>query len=212
VEEIASIQNDFFYCSSFTQMNDPMEGFFQASKILKGKSNYKDIVRKITNVKSKIGIACFSETYDNGLMWSHYAGNYSGICIAYSARDLLDGLPDETALVRLAYVDKPPVLFPSHAADKTNAVVRVLSHKQYIWTYEREWRVIGDVGPITYDRPHAIRRIFFGSRIKADHKAQILSAIEGTKIEVYMMEIEGWVHYWDEVSVKSKPRKFGRIR
>jgi hypothetical protein len=80
------------------------------------------------------------------------------------------------------------------------------------WTYEREWRVIGDVGPITYDRPHAIRRIFFGSRIKADHKAQILSAIEGTKIEVYMMEIEGWLHYWDEVSVKSKPRKFGRIR
>src|SRR5689334_11848304 len=103
-QEIESILEHYLFCSSFTRMNDPMEGFYRPSKALTGKSDYKDIIRDITNRKSSIGIACFSETYENVLMWAHYAGNYTGMCLAYSASDLLAGLPAHVSLVKLAYV------------------------------------------------------------------------------------------------------------
>ena len=180
---------------------------FRPSRILRGKSDYRNIVRDITKAKSEIGIACFSETYENVLMWAHYAGNYTGICFACSTSDLLDGLPDDASLARLAYVDAPPQLLSSHATDAGNAAVRVLSQKQYNWAYEREWRVLGGVGPMNYGHKQAIRQIFFGSRIKPDHKAQVLSAIRGTSIKAYMMEISGYQHSWEPIVVSFKARK-----
>ncbi len=206
-EEIDSIENNYLYCPEFTRMNDPMEGFFRPSRLLRGEANYKKIVREITNTKSRIGIACFSETYESALMWSHYAGNYTGICVAYSTADLLKGLPDEASLVRLAYIDKPPLLLPSHALDAGNAAIRILSQKQYNWAYEREWRVLASVGPVHYRRKHAIRDIFFGSRIDSHHKTQVLTAIRGRSIRAYLMEINGYEHYWEEIDVMPKIKK-----
>ena len=133
-------------------MNDPMEGFYRPSRLLRGQTDYKNIVRKITDAKSQTGIACFSETYENVLMWAHYAGNYAGICIAYSARSLLDGLPDEASLVRLAYIDRPPLIQSSHARDVGDATIRILSQKQHNWAYEREWRIRVGIGICGDDR------------------------------------------------------------
>jgi len=76
-------------------------GFYRPSRILQGQSNYKRIIRKITDSKSGIGIACLSETYDNTLMWAHYAGNYTGVCFGYSAKKLLKGLPGASAARRI---------------------------------------------------------------------------------------------------------------
>src|SRR4051794_20626854 len=97
-QEIDSIQKKYLYCPPFTQMNDPMEGFYRPSQILRGKSDFKDIVKDVTGIKSKVGIACFTETYENVLMWTHYAGNYTGMCLAYSAKELLAGLPNDVSL------------------------------------------------------------------------------------------------------------------
>jgi hypothetical protein len=58
-EEVSSIRNHFLYCAKFSLMNDPMEGFFRPSKLLRGKINYKRIVQSVTDAKSEIGIACF---------------------------------------------------------------------------------------------------------------------------------------------------------
>jgi hypothetical protein len=112
-------------------MNDSMEGFSRPSRLLTGHADYKRIIRDITNNKLTIGIACLSETYDNVLMWSPYAGSYSGICISSSTNALLKRLPDGASLVRLAYIDEPPLLVSSHASATGNAAIRVLSQKQY---------------------------------------------------------------------------------
>lgn len=180
-------------------MNDPMEGFFRAGKKLRGKSGYTRIVRDITNAKINAGFACFSETYDNVLMWAHYAGNYRGICLEYSTKILLEGLPSGVCLVRLAYLDEPPQLLATHASDAGNAAIRVLSQKQHNWAYEREWRVFGSAGRVNYGRDQAITRVFFGSCIDLEHKKQLLSAIRGTSIEAQMMEIDGYKHSWKSI-------------
>jgi hypothetical protein len=35
--------------------------------------------------RASVAILCFSETFKNILMWSHYAGDHSGLCIGYDA-------------------------------------------------------------------------------------------------------------------------------
>jgi hypothetical protein len=206
-QEIDTICHNYIFCSEFSRMNDPMEGFFRSSKLLRGDVRYRGILRSITDSKSNAGIACFSETYDNVLMWSHYAGNYSGICIAYSGSELKGGLSDHFSLVRLAYVDEPPVIFPSHARNTDNAAVRILSQKKYNWAYEREWRILASVGHVSLGNAKAIKAIRLGSRIASDHRKAILEAIRGTKIEVWAMTIDGYDHEWEQVDVPTAPKK-----
>jgi Protein of unknown function (DUF2971) len=206
-EEINSIQQGYLFCSYFSRMNDPMEGFYRPSRILQGQNDYKKIIRKITNSKSGIGIACLSETYDNILMWAHYAGNYTGVCFGYSAKKLLKGLPGSAALVRLSYVDQPPLIYPSHTKDATSAARRILSQKQYNWFYEREWRVLASVGIVSHSRQKALSHIYFGSRTDPQHQTKILNAIRGKDIKAYKMDVDGYDRSWEEVKIPSRPIK-----
>ena len=206
-QEIDAIRSNYVYCSDFSRMNDPMEGFFRSSKLLRGSDRYRAILHEITDSKSNVGIACLSETYDNVLMWSHYAGNHSGICVGYSGTELKGGLSDHVSLVRLAYLDEPPLIFPSHARNADNAAVRILSQKKYDWAYEREWRILGTVGAVSLGNSKAIKAIRLGSRIDPDHRRMILDAIRGTNIEVYAMTIDGYAHEWEDVEVPAVPKK-----
>jgi len=206
-EEISSILKNYLYCSNFTRMNDPMEGFYQPSKILKGKSDYRDIVREITNSKSVAGIACFTETYEDVLMWTHYADNYSGMCLSYSSKELLSGLPNHVNLVRLAYVEEPPIIYPSQVANVESAAIQILSQKKYNWAYEREWRVLGPVGQVTIGRIQAVKAIYFGSRVNLSHRQKILTKIQGTDIKAYMMDVDGYKHTWEPINAAARPKK-----
>jgi hypothetical protein len=188
-------------------MNDPMEGFYRPSILLKGQPNYRRIVRQIADSKSGIGIACFTETHDDVLMWTHYADNYSGICLSYSAKTLLRGLPDDVNLVRLAYVDKPPLLATGHARAAREAAIRILSQKKYNWAYEREWRVLGPVGRVNISGICAVKAIYFGSRVKPDYVQQILLEIQGTTIKAYEMSINGYDHTWKLINKARRTRK-----
>lgn len=203
-QEIDSILEKYLFCSAFTQMNDPMEGFYRPSSVLSGKSDYKDIVGEITDRKSNIGISCFSETHENVLMWAHYAGNYTGMCLAYSTNDLIAGLPNHVSLVRLAYVDEPPLIYPSHVRNTSNAAARILSQKKYNWAYEREWRVFGPVGQVSIGRRQAIKAIYFGSRVNLRHRQRVLTRIQRTGIRAYMMEIDGYDHSWSPANAAAR--------
>jgi hypothetical protein len=206
-EEIDSIVNNYIYCSDFSHMNDPMEGFYRPSELLKGSDDYRAIVKEITASKSVFGIACFSETDDNVVMWTHYAGNYTGICISYSAVELKRSLSNDVHLLRLAYVDEPPMIFPSHAQNADNAAVRILSQKKYNWAYEREWRILSSVGRASLGHAKAIKEISFGSRIDPIHRRRILEAIKGKNVEAYSMEIKGYAHSWKKIPVNQPSKK-----
>ncbi len=107
-QEIDSIKERYIYCSDFQNMNHPMEGFFESSPELRAHARYREAIQNIRFSKLRFGLACFSETNENVLMWAHYANNYSGMCIEYSALDLIAGLPRGASVVRMAYVDELP--------------------------------------------------------------------------------------------------------
>lgn len=188
-EEIDSILQRYIYCANFLRMNDPMEGYYRSSALLRKHEKYKEIRREITDSKSQIGFACFSERADNVLMWAHYAGNNSGICISYAGSALEKGFSKNEKLVRVAYVDEAPLFYLSHAEDAKNAAIRSLSQKRHDWAYEREWRVMAAEGRVDIGRKSAIKRVTFGLRTDDAHKAKIIAALEGTGIAIHAMRV-----------------------
>ncbi|MAS24460.1 MAG: hypothetical protein CMH99_03775 [Oceanospirillaceae bacterium] len=97
----------------------------------------------------KMGISSFSETYDNLLMWSHYADNHRGIVVAFdTTHDFFkeDGSKSRQ-LGRVHYRKDRMKAIPQklqngfHMADNT----RIYFEKSDEWIYEKEHRLLNDL-------------------------------------------------------------------
>jgi hypothetical protein len=203
-QELAAIKDNYLWCSDFTKMNDPMEGFYSPSILLKKHKDAERIMSAILDQKTSIGIACFSETKESELMWTHYAGNYGGICIAYSSQRLQKRMEASVRLVRVAYGDTMPILTAAEARDVEGAARIILSHKKMNWYYEREWRILGQKGKnvIVPGSSHLITQIYLGSRIKREHEAEIVRELHPLGIPIRKMTVSDYSHTW---KVPAKP-------
>jgi hypothetical protein len=194
IEEIDSIKRGYLYCSPFRKMNDPMEGFFRSSSDLKGEETYKSVLSQIYAAKLNLGLASFTETNANELMWAHYANNYAGICVGYLAMRLMRGLGENVSLIRLAYGDMPPRISTRDANDPKKAAKRILSHKKDNWAYEREWRVLGDCGRVEYGNQNCVSRIYLGSRVTPEHRRTLVRELRDCDLKFFEMEVDGYGH------------------
>lgn len=114
-------------------------------------------------------VSCFSAGgWDNQLMWSHYAGNYTGICIEYDFTHI-DGSTGFVFPVK--YSNERPTLklkdlgfqfvknekgLDVRQQGKTDIlnILQYLLVKNECWQYEKEWRIINAGEP---DTPRFIR-------------------------------------------------------
>lgn len=164
-----------------TQLNDPFEGIISKDiqdHIINTEELFNEL-KKYSNidynkeVKTRIlleralnncGIASFSETQRNLLMWAHYANNHKGICIGYSSDLFLDpkikdDYKDNKILVhtnkpiRVKY-DSCRVDFNSHKFTEKSSksiIFDILAHVMTLkgndWIYEKEHRLIA---PLNY--------------------------------------------------------------
>ena len=113
---------------------------------------------------AKRGVACFSETNDNLLMWSHYGGRYKGFCLEFdtSSEPFRNVTP-------VRYVPKLPLITISQVLlDKTFSPIRELfCTKSTAWKYESEWRAIHAEAGTQYCYPSsALTGIYFGPDIE----------------------------------------------
>ena len=199
-QEIAAITEKYLWFSTYKEMNDPMEGFFEPTGRFQKDSNYTRAARNIYDEKINVGICCFSDTHDNELMWSHYTGNYSGICIGYAPQNLIDGLPSTAHLVRVAYGTKPPDINADDGAHPNKAAIKVLSHKKASWLYEREWRVLGPIHRVEVKSKACLREVRLGMNMKPEHKNKLLADLRGHAVRIDEMErVSDYSHKWIKV-------------
>ncbi|WP_317322320.1 DUF2971 domain-containing protein [Subdoligranulum variabile] len=98
--------------------------------------------------KVSMGIACLSEVPDSILMWSHYANNHRGFCVAYNLLDLNHKL--QFSAVPVLYTQER-VCLQSISLDQSklnketmSLFIQSLTSKSMDWSYEKEWRIIRD--------------------------------------------------------------------
>jgi Protein of unknown function (DUF2971) len=113
------------------------------------------------------GVCCFSSTYRNPLLWSHYGDQHRGLCIGYD-------------MVRKPQPELSKVIYGGTRVINTSTLVAalvkgdqgaqqrldrdMLLRKARGWSYEREWRLIGEQG--VQDSPLRLKEVTFGLRCR----------------------------------------------
>jgi hypothetical protein len=103
-----------------------------------------------------MGAFCLSETFDNLLMWSHYAKNHEGFVLGIDPWQVGDAF---RAMAPVSYQETYPTSKDARSAASTylgrekgrqesgmKTAYRWFFTKSKEWAYEREWRAIRDSG------------------------------------------------------------------
>ena len=131
------------------------------------------------------GVACFSKTVDDILMWSHYADGHRGFCLEFDTG--FAPLQDATKVV---YDDHLPSL---RLADAHKGIefpnAALMSTKSAHWRYEQEWRVFSEQGNMKFEiDAAALTGIYFGCAMPSEHSEIIAIMLEGWPTQLYRME------------------------
>jgi hypothetical protein len=81
-------------------------------------------------------VYCLSTKPDIQLMWAHYASSHAGICLEFSCENEIFG-----TAIRVEYRSAYPVFDLSD--NEGNIVLLPWTTKSEVWSYENEFRVIG---------------------------------------------------------------------
>jgi Protein of unknown function (DUF2971) len=134
----------------------------------------------------EIGVACFSESVDDFLMWSHYADGHRGFCLEFDTR-----YPPFQWAQQVQYSDFYPLvdiaalLFEGDKYDPGPLLITKSRH----WSYEKEWRTLHEEGNIEFEIDvAALTGIYFGCSIPDVHKQTILLLLSGSSTKVHAMK------------------------
>ncbi|MEM4990009.1 DUF2971 domain-containing protein [Collimonas sp. H4R21] len=109
------------------------------------------------------GVACFSETNDDLLMWSHYGGHYKGFCLEFNT-----STEPFKKINQVKYVSMLPGISISNALldSDFHPVQELFCTKSKAWEYEKEWRAIHGVAGTQFRySPETLTGVYFGPDI-----------------------------------------------
>lgn len=125
------------------KMGMSIESFIR-SEMLNSANNFANMIDTVKSPEEfiqEIGsiLMCFSLSarYDIPSMWAHYAGNHTGLVVAFDSRH--PWFKDEqdntrSALQRIKYLDE-------QSDELLDDIQAVFSSKSTAWAYEQEWRM-----------------------------------------------------------------------
>lgn len=119
--------NKRLYTSKYSELNDPMEGFFTYDKTVP-----KDVINTIRAKRDNTYICSLSKRNDIGLMWSMYADEHKGCCIEVSVT------AKSWQKKEVKYSHNSSIINDTKDAD----IEKILSLKSSQWNYEEEVRFI----------------------------------------------------------------------
>lgn len=122
------------------------------------------------SILKKYKIFCLTNSYDNTLMWSHYADKHKGICVEYDFNTASEELV--SMLFPVNYSNKRPVIFGRQIFERNDELIKEIIKSMLIkskeWSYENEWRILFPNSFLdenyNYNTPK-IKRIYFGVNV-----------------------------------------------
>lgn len=144
-ESVASINKHFCILENPSATPAEIEADIQAKKLngwVKGGQKWAKWLDGWTDdcreLLSDLGVVCFSECFDQILMWGHYADGHRGVCVQFSQEVLARTLPF------LGKVNCQPQ-YPSlndYARNPLELDKIMALTKADKWAYEQEWRLV----------------------------------------------------------------------
>ena len=152
-------------------------------------------------------VACFSESVDSILMWSHYADFHKGFVLEYDFRRTLKN-PIENVLIAPVIYDEERLDVSSYIAweflhllgvnSKNPDIashIKVALHKSAAWAYENEWRLVDYTLHVYTDKaasaiPYKPTAIYYGARMDVGKKDLLHGIAQEKGIREYEMFID----------------------
>jgi hypothetical protein len=205
--DLSSIEKNNFWAPNFLNLNDPCETtisidslelqskFFLPFLGTNSKEKFQPVinaVESILNDTKKIGVYSLSKTFNDELLWAHYANSHKGFCIEYDLDVLLTTYKSNNLYsFPVIYKKVPPSINIKDvlSAQKANSIIhKMAGYKSLRWKYEEEIRIITEeYGDQSYDF-QAVKSIYFGLRMLEDQKTEIITRLEGRGINFYQIE------------------------
>ncbi|GAT35604.1 hypothetical protein TSACC_3675 [Terrimicrobium sacchariphilum] len=177
---LKSLQTNRFRVSPLGMLNDI---FDCAPLIVREKSQGQENPEKdfwFTDfVFAQLGVICFSEEWDNLLLWAHYGSGYSGIALGFESEELAD-THRKPFLRKIDYSsnDRPIVVedeiykLPDTGGARRDYLIDRYSKKGRNWEYEKETRLFVpflDCKPIGTDffcefPPTSLKKVILGPK------------------------------------------------
>lgn len=135
------------------------------------------------------GIVSFAERDDCPLMWSHYGDQHRGVCLGYSVPVRSTGDVHKVAYGgdRLVKASDVGAMLDGNDDARARVDEAVMLRKAESWSYEQEWRLIGNQG--TEGSPLELEEIIFGMKCKEAAKFTIMKALENWRGSVAFYEM-----------------------
>lgn len=143
--------------SRFHESNDP----FELNLIDSRDEKRREIVRMLVDYHNQnTGMICFGKTWENPVMWAHYAEKHSGVCLGFAI--------EPSVLSKVDYTDKKinvelSVHLPKGGLS-AELINQVILTKSTAWEYEHEWRVLSQLK--TPDPSNGLYYIDFGPQVE----------------------------------------------
>ena len=205
---IRPLSRSRIYAPNKQQLNDPFEGTvtrkifddYEQIKHLLSPSAYEykiNLHKKLFIQIGYLGIYSLSKTWNNELLWAHYADTHKGFCIEYEKDKLI---LDKTRtkifpkIIKIKYSKKPPVysLKDADNATEEQLLLRLLKKlictKSWSWKDEKEIRVLFKENGEQEINGTAIKSIIFGA-FASDENINNTISIMSDKIKYYKIEI-----------------------
>jgi hypothetical protein len=129
-------------------------------RILVMRTGQHSLERAIADFLKQNGVTCLSESNNNLLMWSHYAGQCKGFCLEFDT----ERAPFLKAR-QVKYTSRMPSidLVSMICEENDEQVLDLYCTKAEDWKYEREWRCIHKEAGTAYTyESEALTGVFFG--------------------------------------------------
>ena len=145
-------------------------------------------------------VSCLSESYDNKLMWSHYASQHKGMCIEYCTQELIQNTRFIMAPVN--YSSEPPST-NINDWNRERFLMSAIFSKSSDWEYEHEWRCLlarsddetydsrtpfGEDNGVLLDTSSA-KAVYLGCKIDNGSLERVINLCkDALNVPVYIME------------------------
>ena len=164
------------------------------------------------------GLLCLAEQSNCPVMWSHYGDWHRGICLGYSFPEhpLHDGWIGKVsydAPRRVRASDIAAMLADSDDSDEAGDRVdaAVFLRKAPRWSYEKEWRLIGNRGH--QPSPLWLKEVCFGLKCRAEDQYVVMTALAESEVDIRFFEMVENRNSFDlqREEITLAHQKFGQI-
>jgi hypothetical protein len=126
--------------SEYSDMNDPFELF----GVNLPNKEIEDIL--IPHLTNNVGVLCFSKSFSNPLLWSHYADKHKGICLGFEIDTSKVEIKYPSYVTGIQYINNFQAALLKHSEgnpkEAEENMEKILLTKFIDWKYEDEVRVL----------------------------------------------------------------------